>query len=355
MAALVNVPPDGASPDESVPKQISVSDVDRELDRAWKSLAAIRGDVMALRSCTLNVVTLVPDARQAGTASSAIGSLAAVHPIRAITVVEDAEAPEEAVRAWVGVDGSKGSADHACGAEIMLRAHPDSGPRALSAVRGLLAADLPVALWWRGGPPLRAPLFASMAAFADKIIVDSVRFGDGEAGLDTLRRLIEYDGRRAAIGDLNWERIAAWRLSIAACFDHADVLALLPELDRCTIEFATNSVRTTPASARALLLAGWLTDRVPRLARRIRLNARRDEHPLTGSILRVVLSSSNSGCEVAVSWAGSAEDMSAAARGPAGQEVRSWKFSRDTQSEAELLHRCVDELARDPLLEAALT
>jgi len=336
-------------------KPISVSDVDSELATTWRTFSATRGDGMPMRSCTMNLLTLVPDPAQSVDASAVIARLAASHPIRAITIVQDNESPDDAVRAWVGIDcaaGPPGAAN--CGAEIMLRAHPDSGERVVSAVRGLLAADLPVIVWWRGGPPLRAPLFRSIGGFADKIIVDSVRFGDGEAGLDTLRRLIEYVNRATAIADLNWARVAPWRLTLAACFDHADVLALLPQLDRCSVEFAASPLRTTPPSARALLLGGWIVSRLPRLAGRIRLIPKPDPGRQSGLVLGIAFSSSRSRAQLGLRWAQAGADMSAVALDAAGNEVRRWNAQREAPGEAELLHDCIDQAGSDPLLEAAL-
>jgi len=55
-----------------------------------------------------------------------------------------------------------------------------------------------------------------------------------------------------------------------------------------------------------------------------------------------------------VLWESAHEGICATASGRDGAVLRRWRFSPDPEGEAELLDRCIDTIAGDPLLDAAL-
>jgi glucose-6-phosphate dehydrogenase assembly protein OpcA len=223
-----------------------------------------------------------------------------------------------------------------------------------SAITSSLKRDVPAMLWWRGGSPFVVRLFRQVAPLASKIIVDSSRFGDGAASLDTLRRLAEYHGGRVAISDFNWERTRAWRATLAACFDDPAVLALLDDFDRCTIECTDKVDGPISGPSRALLLAGWIVNRRPQLAGRGSIVGRRGAKGADGSISRVTLSSSHSSASLSVMWDVKADRLVGCANDGSGTEIRCLRFAADPQDDASLLERCIASFDRNPIFDEVL-
>jgi hypothetical protein len=268
----------------------------------------------------------------------------------------DPRTPETDVRAWVRLDcGEDPAASVLCSEQIVLVANPDGAARLVSAANALLSADLPVALWWRGGSPFLSRVFKGVAPLADKIVVDSKRFGDGPAALDTLHRLDGLRGGRVALADMNWHRIATWRSTLSACFDDPEVLRLLPELDRSEIAYSLGpGGENAPKSARSLLLAGWIVSRLPAIAGHGDIDGKKSSWATFGSILGLTLRSSTSRAGVSIVWESPHEAICATALDRDGAVMRRWRFSADPEGEADLLQRCVDTIANDPLLDAAI-
>ena len=206
---------------------------------------------------------------------------------------------------------------------------------------------------WENSPH-GSGLFRLIAPFADKLIVDTQRFGDTSAALDTLRRMAEHRSGHVAVSDLNWKRIEPWRETVAACFDDPAAAAMLQDLDRCEIDYAGSGAAAAP-TARAALLAGWLSSRLQRLRHRTRLSG---QPPASsgnaGRIEGVVLSSSQTKASLTLRRVAKPQGIEACANGSAGAEIRRWHFPADTMSEAQLLHMCLDDPTRDPVFEAAL-
>ena len=315
------------------------------------------------RACTLNLVVYVERAGDVARVADSIRSLEASHPMRVILVTLDTSAPDDRVETWVDVECS--DCGQVCSEQIVLRGNPDSAARVVSTVLALLVADLPVALWWRSDSPYLSRLFKGLAPIADKVVVDSIRFGDGPAALDTLHRL-SWSGRpsrstvvtprqRAPIADMNWYRIATWRSTLAACFDDPMVLALLPAVDRSEIEFSLGPKRhEAPPSARSLLLAGWIVTRLPAIAGHGDISGAQSAWATPGAILALRLRSSKSRAGVSIAWASEEGGIDATAFDTAGAPMRRWRFDPDPEDEAELLYRCIDTMSPDPILEAAL-
>lgn len=334
-------------------KHVRVSDVENEL--ASRLAGASSTDAQASRACSLNLIICVEDARDAGVVSALIGPIASAHPIRVVGMILDPHAPATGVQAWIRLDCGGPVTERLCSEEIALVASPDSTARLSSAVRGLLSPDLPVALWWRGESPFLARLFKGLAPLADKIVVDSIRFGDGPAALDTLHRLCDYRRGQAAVADMNWHRTSSWRVALSACFDDPAVLRLLPEIDRSEIDFSVGPLdKATPPSARSLLLAAWLISRLPSMAGHGDINGRPSTWARTGSILGMRLRSTASRAGVTLDWQGADEAIVASAVDRDGNAFRRWRFAPDSEDESELLSRCIDSMSRDVLLDAAL-
>ena len=332
---------------------VAVADVENEL--AKRADAKTADGMPLMRTCALNLIVYVEAPGDAQAVADLIEPIAAAHPMRVIQVMLDPAASETQVAAWVDLDcGEESKGRPLCSERIALLGNPNASGRLISAVNALLSGDLPVVLWCRGGSPFLSQLFKGLAPLADKIVVDSILFGDGPASLDTLHRLSGLRGGRVALADMNWHRIATWRTTLAACFDDPAVLPLLPGLDRSEIEFSLGPrAKSAPPSARSLLLAGWIVSRLPTIAGHGDINGVNSAWATPGSIVSLCLRSSAARSGVTIRWT-KRDDIEAAAYNAAGAPLRTWHFSPDPEGEADLLFRCIDTLAVDPVLSAAL-
>jgi glucose-6-phosphate dehydrogenase assembly protein OpcA len=345
-------------------KPVTPAQVEAELSQRLAASGAAAGESPS-RACTLNLVVYVERASEFAEVADAIHALEAAHPMRVLLVTLDASAPDDRVQTWVDVECS--DCGQVCSEQIVLRGNPDASARLVSTVLSLLVADLPVALWWRSDSPYLSRLFKGLAPLADKIVVDSIRFGDGPAALDTLHRLswsdrplrsttaADHSRHPAPIADMNWYRIASWRSTLSACFDDPAVLALLPSLDKSEIEFSLGpDGGEAPPSARSLLLAGWLVSRMPAIAGHGDVSGVKSSWATPGAIVALRLRSSKSRAGVSIEWKSDAAGIDATAFGSAGAPMRRWRFEPDPEDEAALLYRCIDSMSPDPVLEAAL-
>jgi glucose-6-phosphate dehydrogenase assembly protein OpcA len=333
---------------------VDTGDVDAALATRWQTLA-LKGEAPASRACTLNLLTYVEQLSEMADASAIVDCVAVAHPIRAIAFSLDDSIPDGVVRTWIGglCEEHEDSA-HVCSEGVALAAHSNGAARMASAITSSLKRDVPAMLWWRGGSPFVVRLFKQVAPLASKIIVDSIRFGDGAASLDTLRRLAEYRGGSMAVADFNWERTRAWRATFAACFDDPAVLALLDDFDRCTIECAGKVDGPIAGPARALIFAGWIVKRRPQLAGRSSIVGRRGARGVDGAISAVTLSSSRTRSSLAVTWDVGANRLVGCATDGNGAEIRCLNFAADPQDDASLLERCIATFDRNPLFDEVL-
>ena len=332
---------------------VAVGDVEPTLASARRGRS--RDDMPLSRACALNLLYFIDEQPDAELATGVVESVARAHPIRAIGLSYDTALGEDEVRAAIKVEhGDQVAGGRLASEVIALSAHPDGASRLASAVRGVLVPDLPMALWWRAGSPFLNRLFKSLAPAADLIVVDSIRFGDGAAALDTLRRISDLRRGAVALEDMNWKRTSTWRNAVSACFEDRDVLAMLDELDHCDIEYSLGpDGADAQPSARSLLLAGWILTRRPALAGHGDIRGRRSGWASPGAVVGVCLRSSTSKAAVRVAWR-SEHDVVASASDPSGDEIRRWQMRPDPEDEAMLLSRCVDTVSHDDLLDAAL-
>jgi glucose-6-phosphate dehydrogenase assembly protein OpcA len=242
---------------------VPVAEIEKALQQRRLEMIA-KEEHPHVHTCVMTLIIAVQDEHDNAEVFKTVEQLAGKYPIRVITVQSTMRRGGDELLAWVNAACEGEPSAPICSEEIAIQAGIDSVDRVVSAVRGLLVPYLPVFLWWRGGTPHGEVLWSGLRPMCDRIIVDSILFGDGAAALDTLRRLVGVGGKRMSVRDLNWERTAPWRAAIATCFDDREMLALLPDIDRCAITYAAGSEKELP-SARAMLMQGWLTSRLPRL------------------------------------------------------------------------------------------
>lgn len=332
--------------------RVSVDGIEGALKQRRRTMLAKETNPHA-HSCVMTLIIAVEDTSD-NQVFKTVEALAGKYPIRMIAVQTTSRHEGDEVFAWVNAACEGEPAAPICSEEVAIATGVEGVDLIISAVRGILVPDLPVLLWWRGNTPHGNALWHGLRDMCDRIIVDSMRFGDGAAALDTLRRLVGIGGSRMSVRDLNWQRTAPWRAAIATCFDDPEVLALLPNIDRCAITYAAGGERDLP-SARAMLMMGWLQSRLPRLrghARTAPGQAWADvQH---GRVVSIALTSSTSKASVLLVRRPSPVGIDAQAQTSDGSPIRRWRYPASTLSEAELLDGCLETLGSDPIFLAAL-
>jgi glucose-6-phosphate dehydrogenase assembly protein OpcA len=243
---------------------IDVAAIERELTALWKQ-ASDEETSGIIRASILNLLVYVPDAAPSNELDDVMIEVTAAHPSRAIVMLADREGPDAPINAQVTSRCTipTATSKQVCCEQVTISAGGEYVDEIPSTVPQLLISDLPVYLWWRA-VPLRVdrPMFRRLVDISDRVIIDSAEFNDPQGDLASLAVTMRDTPRWAAISDLNWARLTAWRALLASFYDVADYLPLLDRLDRVRIEYAPPSADTGAISARALLLAGWLASRL---------------------------------------------------------------------------------------------
>lgn len=243
--------------------EIEIADVHQEITRLWREAAADAGEKAEkaekamTRATTLNLVVAGCGDEQEGL-SQILSETTASHPCRVIVIQTDEEQGTHP-RAWVSMmcHSSGRGQPQVCSEQLVLAGPRESLHELVASVAGLLVADLPTFVWWRGRLPetdLERERFGHLQQVADRVLVDSARFSAGD-----LARVAELCREfKGSIGDLNWARLTPWRVSVAQSFDPPAVQALLPNLEKVEVHYAQE------AEPAARLMAGWLRSRLGR-------------------------------------------------------------------------------------------
>jgi glucose-6-phosphate dehydrogenase assembly protein OpcA len=229
--------------------------VERALAELWQRAAAGSEGTPVARARVMTLVVYTEDEESARLAERVAGALPERHPSRGIVVnvLPNEQRPLSAdvsIQCLISPSGGR----KICSEQVTVTAGADSRYLIAGAVTPLLVADLPAVFWWTGRPRPADPVLRRFARGAvDRIVVDSGLFRDPGAGLIALARWREDPSRRAAIGDLAWERLREWRLLLAQTVNPPEALARLPSIVEVVIEYAAGVL-----PPEALLLTGWL-------------------------------------------------------------------------------------------------
>ncbi len=207
-----------------------------------------------MRVMTINLVIAGSQAEQASSLSQMLVATTFRHPCRAIIINTDESRDKPA--AWVSMVCHAAGRVHeqVCSEQLVLSSPPGSLHEVFASVAGLLVADLPTYVWWRGHLPASAAereRFGHLMRLADRILVDSAAFDNTE-----LSRVAQFAGalRRASLGDVNWARLTPWRSAVAQAFDPAAAQQAIPGIVGVRVQHRGSGY--PPSHAR--LMGGWL-------------------------------------------------------------------------------------------------
>jgi glucose-6-phosphate dehydrogenase assembly protein OpcA len=267
-------------PEETTrPVAVDIHTIERELAHLWEQVDTQTGEQKALRVCSLNLVVWVDHTRAAERASETIRGIIRKHPNRAMLIVNDPDAPEAQLEAWVQANCQMTTpgAQQVCGEQISITAHDSRMVQVAGLVLSLLLPDLPVVLWWSGAVPFQHPLFQRLRPLLDRVVLDSAQFPDPTTGLSHLaqlyrqqpttatqkgqegqkRRSSSFSAPSYALGDLNWGRLTPWRSLTAQFFDNRAFLPALNTIDTVMVAYEYPADQQ-PDHTQPILLVGWL-------------------------------------------------------------------------------------------------
>src|SRR5947209_2201283 len=257
-------------------KMVRIEEVEKTLASLWSmSLDNLRtGANINVRTSVLNLVICTPDIESAQRASKVLRDLSSTHLARvSIAVLDSGTQAASSISAWVTLRCYSMISDlmRHCFEQTTLLATGSAVRAVGNIIQPLLKPDLPVYLWWLGDPPDRDdPTFIGLVEISSRMIVDSTGFYNPEQDIITLSALFDTTPE-CALSDLNWGRITPWRQLISQFFDVPEYRSYLNGVTSIEIEHSVAPLATqmrtelgdvSPNPARALLLAGWLKERL---------------------------------------------------------------------------------------------
>ena len=226
----------------------------RQVDKAVRTLWATDADGKT-RASLMNFAIYSEDASSLEKNTRLLADITREHSCRALLILNDPGAAEFGTRAWVTahcqlLDGKRS----VCCEQIsflVAGGHADSVQNVLFSN---VESDLPLVLWWQG--ELTERLDERLYSVIEGLIVDSSTWSDPGKGLRHLMQVRKGRTARFSLSDLSWMRSHVMRLTLAAAFQNATLLAALPQMHSLRIVHA-------PANrSGALLLAAWVGTQV---------------------------------------------------------------------------------------------
>lgn len=227
-------------------------------------LSTLRVQAQRKAASRTSVVTLVVVARSAVDAWDALATVhrfGGRHPARSIVVVAEPKA-DRRLDARVSLTEAQAAGHGVWFEDIVLSVGGPAAKHLASLLEPFTLPDLPVAVWYAGGPPDPGE---DLLRTADAVLVDSkIAVGEegGDSGADgdqgalpsiaALSAISALFGQCAVI-DLAWHRLQPWRHLLAGLFEGP---AFRPHLDSVT------AVDIVGKPGPRGLLAGWITSRL---------------------------------------------------------------------------------------------
>jgi glucose-6-phosphate dehydrogenase assembly protein OpcA len=184
----------------------------------------------------MTLIVLAEGSEDMAALGETLAALMPEHPARTIMVrLQGPGAPALAERVYAQCWMPFGERRQICCERIEIVASDASLADLPSVLAPLAAPDLPVVLWWRGARPMDTPEFASLAAIACKVILDSAALPDAKAALPWLVGMLQSG---VPVADLSWTILTRWRQMLAGVFENREYQARLPEISNVVLGFA---------------------------------------------------------------------------------------------------------------------
>ena len=230
---------------------VPIGGIERELGRLWEESGENK-----TRASLINLAVYSETSGAIGANTDIIREIAGEHAMRAILVEADPLADGSSAEAWISMHcyprGAKGGS--VCSEQVSFRLSGEAARSLQSVVFSHLDSDLPLALWWQA--PFRAPVDGKLWRWVDRLIFDSRHWENPADQFALVSGIASLAEARTVLCDLNWARSLPVRQALAGIFDAPACLAELGSIRSLRITHAPGHETT------ALLLAGWLADRL---------------------------------------------------------------------------------------------
>jgi hypothetical protein len=226
-------------------EDVSLAEIEQTLQRLRRE-SCHETEGPDLRTSVMTHIAWAPP-RWREVAWKTLEGLAERHPSRCILLVPGGAPGDDDLiaRVQVAAYALAGERRHVAAEIVELRLGSRRARAPASIVMPLLISGLPVFSRWRGRPPFGEPELGELAELADRLIVDSREWDDPGADYPRLAELFD----EVAVSDIAWRRTLPWRIELARDW---------PEIGRCS------DLHVRGPAVEALLLAGWLRDRLGR-------------------------------------------------------------------------------------------
>lgn len=230
--------------------------IERELRDIWK--VSVPGELPKSRACTMNLVVVAATVAVAEAYTSVVDDVTRGIPARAIVVALDGDAAADALEGEATAVCWLGDAGAVCSERVRLTARGAICARIASAVEALCVPEMPTTLVWLGRVHVDDPVFLSLAASANRIVLDTEYTSLGS--LLHLARWSREEPTRPNIADLAWTRLALWQELCARFFDSPELREHATRVTKLTIVQASEP--GARLGSEGALLLGWLATRL---------------------------------------------------------------------------------------------
>ena len=248
-APLLSVPPGPAT-------SAILDRLEKELRDLWAAPTA-PGQLPKSRVCTMNLVVAASSREIADRYTVVVDEVTASLPSRAIVVSLEADAPTRALQGEATAVCTPGEGGAVCSERVRLDAAGSVCARVASAVDALLVPEIPTTLVWLGRVHMDDDVFTSMAAHAQRVVLDSEYTSVGS--LLQLERWSREEEGRPSVADMAWTRIATWQELCARFFDEPRT-EYAQGITRVAIQQASET--GARLGSEGALLLGWLATRL---------------------------------------------------------------------------------------------
>lgn len=237
----------------SLPEEIRIADIAKELERQWEQQQAEN----QTRASLFNLILYSHEKRRAANLQDFVGSIIEKFPCRIISIQGDRGSAQNYLRVSVSnIVTSKGEVSIACD-QILIEVSASQIARVPFIVLPHLISDLPVYLLWGQDPTRETELLPHFKPYAERLIFDS----ESMENLPHFSKAIleMMDEWKMEISDFNWIVISSWRDALARIFDSEVKVQNLQEA-RC-LRIAYNGAQTewiAHPALQAIYLQAWL-------------------------------------------------------------------------------------------------
>ena len=193
-----------------------------ELHDLWSRLGS-EHEGGVLRACSTTFIVAADSPEDAETVRKMTGALMHAHPHRAI-VLCPCDGAELSARVFAECWMPMGTHQQICSEGIEITADPTEADDVARLLLPLIAPDLPVVLWCRGGRAFRDRAVDSLIPLGAKVMFDTGAARHAPSAIAFLRRVRQQGmqvGLRQSrrVADLAWTRLTPWREAVAHFFD----------------------------------------------------------------------------------------------------------------------------------------